>query len=216
MAESDEQEFVLNPELIAAAVKLLRQTKIHPNFAGYLCLKKAYAKNGGEAPAHANFLQFFDDHLRPSDGTSEKPYLRPFKENGDPASDIWTNPNVAGSYAPSSIRHNSPFRNVVSIEGSGTNAKYSLKDNHATQTRKHLLFGAQISAPALATFLYRDYGFTGVNPTIDELVNKLFRVDFGFAIDTEFNEVFNLQFPEQATIAPHFIPWKPEIADAEK
>lgn len=203
MTDSSGQTFVLSTDVVTAALKELRTARIHPNFAGYLCLRKAIGKADPSIGIRPNFQQFFDDFLRPSDGSNEKPFIRPFKENGDPASDIWTNPNVAGSYAPSSIRTGSPFRKVINIEGAGNSAMYSLVGNHPSEVLKNLLYGKPLSVGALAIFLYRDYGFDGKNPTISDLIS-IFREEFGYVNDSEFNEIFNSSTHNFDAINPVF------------
>lgn len=192
----------LRPEVVALAVKLLRHTRIHPNFAGYLCVRRTIKDGDIALAVRPNFSQFFNEFLRPAGSESDKPFIRPFKENGDPAADVWMNSNVAGSYAPSSVRNDSPFRKVINIQGSGPTATYSLLPGHSKAALTYLLFGERLSAANLAAFLYRDFGFTGGPLTLEGLI-KFFQRDFGFTED-EFNILFHRDVRELDIVAPHF------------
>jgi hypothetical protein len=216
MVDAESQVFVLNSKVVASAVQRLRKTKIHPHFAGYLCIKRTCRIAGTTVDLRPNFLDFFVEYLRPSDGEENKPFIRPFKENGDPASDVWANKNVAGSYAPSSLRGVAPFRKVVDVIGGGASAKYSLFADYPNLALEHLLFGKKLSIVWLAVFLYRDFGFSDANPTISDLV-KLFQDDFDFANEDEFSKIFDLELGELEDIAPHFLPFVKEnvLSDAK-
>ncbi len=93
--------------------------------------------------------------------------------------DIWFNQNVAGSYAPSSIRSQSPLRKVCAFSGNGRKAAFNLIANHSEGAETYMLFGGSIPAIALSAFLYRDYSFRGEAPTANDLVS-IFRNEFGF------------------------------------
>ncbi|HEY5176268.1 MAG TPA: hypothetical protein VII95_11960 [Terriglobales bacterium] len=112
----------------------------------------------------------------------------PFSES---RGDNWTpffNRNVAGSYAPSSLRGVSPFLQVVTIGGSRRRATYSLVRDHATKASQYLLFGKRLGVVSLAAVLYRDYGLEFNLPNSGGLVLEfravglvsVFRDEFGF------------------------------------
>src|SRR5260221_194967 len=90
---------VLCTEAVSIALENIRATSIHPNFAGYLCLKRAARLAGRTVDLLPNFKAFFEEFLRVADGTAEAPYIAPFSVNGNIDGDIWFNSNVAGSYA---------------------------------------------------------------------------------------------------------------------
>ena len=62
-----------------------------------------------------------------------QPYIKLFTEQKASSKNLWLNENVAGSYAPSSLRPDQPFRQVVNISG----RKYSLPTNHAQLAFEH-------------------------------------------------------------------------------
>jgi predicted ATPase len=127
------------------------------------------------------------------------PYLKPFTDVKPSIKNLWLNENVAGSYAPSSLRPDQPFRKVVDV---GVNKKYSLRKNHAQLVREHLLHGEMVPLADLAIFLYRDYGLIGNSPEISDLINA-FAVDFGYAskagapLNEDFHKIYSLESANQ-------------------
>jgi len=172
----------LNESAVRAALDLLCKTRIHPAFAGYLCLKRASRSAGAVSKLRPNFRNFFDTFLAVPGGPIKKPYVMPFAEQGQSLANIWFNSNVAGSYAPSSIREQSPMRQVSAFSGERRDVEFSLIANHSDGAKTYMLFGGNVSAPALATFLYRDYSFRGDAPSIGDLTS-IFRDEFGLRDD---------------------------------
>ncbi|WP_175887654.1 hypothetical protein [Burkholderia contaminans] len=158
---------------------MLCKTRIHPAFAAYLCLKLASRSAGAVSGLRPNFRNFFDTFLAVPGGPPKKPYVMPFAEQGQSISNIWFNSNVAGSYAPSSIRPQSPMRKVSAFSGNGRKVEFNLIANHSDGAKTYMLFGGNVSAAALAVFFYRDYSFRGTTPSLADLVS-IFRDDFGY------------------------------------
>ncbi|MGH2910285.1 MAG: hypothetical protein ACRDK8_13440, partial [Solirubrobacteraceae bacterium] len=115
-------------------------------------------------------------HLLVPGGPPGKPYYRPIwnSQTDDPGR-YWLNPNLAGSYAPSSLRA-VPYR-VIDTSAS----TFSLKPDHAALALEHLLYGEQLSAVAFGVFYYRDFGLTttGSSPSPLDLAG-VFARDFHF------------------------------------
>ncbi|WP_124595715.1 hypothetical protein [Burkholderia stagnalis] len=126
-----------------------------------------------------NFRAFFDTFLAVPGGPIKKPYVLPFVPQGQGKDDIWFNQNVAGSYAPSSIRTQSPMRQVCAFSGSRGDSEFSLIANHSEGAKTYMLFGGLVPADALSIFLYRDYSFRGESPSGNDLI-EIFRDEFGF------------------------------------
>jgi len=170
---------VLSPEFVDASVAELLAARIHPHLAGYLCLVRTAARDGTTSHLPGEFKDFFETFLRVPNGTEELPYLRPFWNKG---SDVraWNQPNVAGTYAPSSIRPGMPFDVVVEIDGTGRAATYSLRANHAQLALENLAGGCPIPVAPLAAFLYRDYGFDIEGEPSLSAVVRVFRYEFGY------------------------------------
>lgn len=170
---------VLTPQFIDESVAGLLAAKIHPHFAGYLCLVRVAAREGRTTELPGEFKDFFDTFLLVPNGTDDLPYLRPFWNQG---SDVraWNQPNVAGTYAPSSIRPGMPFSAVVEVHGAGREATYSLRENHANLALVNLAYGRQVRVGLLAAFLYRDYAFDiPGDPSLSSVVG-VFRYEFGY------------------------------------
>ncbi len=124
-------QYLIRDDVVAACLQDLRNKKIHNNFAGYLSIVRTAARDKRTNGIQVNFKEFFETFFRVPDAPLDKPYAQPFWEA--PASDanMFFNTNVAGSYAPSSLRSESPFLRVVNISGKGRDARYSLKKDHA-------------------------------------------------------------------------------------
>ena len=189
---------VLSPSFVDECVAELLAAKIHPHFAGYLCLLRTAARDGTLAGLPNEFADFFDTFLRVPNGSDELPYLRPFWHQG---SDVkaWTNKNVAGTYAPASIRPGMPFSEVVEVQGTGRAATYSLREGHAGLALGHLAFGQLVPVVPLAAFLYRDYAFDLVGEPSVASVVKVFRFEFGLEdSDGQISDDFGTLFVDES------------------
>lgn len=177
-------QYIVKPEIVADCLEELRNQRIHNNFAGYLCVKRTAFRERRTDNLQVNFKEFFDTFFRVEDAPSDKPYAMPFWDSPPSEANKWFNDNVAGSYAPSSLRSGSPFRKVINVEGSrrAVDIRYSLLENDAQLALRHLLYNTQIPALSLATFLYRDFAISvedGEVPTSHAMV-QIFQTEFGF------------------------------------
>jgi hypothetical protein len=177
---------VIREAAVEQAVASLASRRIHSHFAGYLALVRTAAREGTTRNLPNEIRTFFDTFLRVPNGTPDLPYLRPFWDQQSSLK-FWQNDNIAGSYSPVSARRIRPFMEVVEVEGSGQNGRYSLKDNHAALALRHLANGKRVPVMPLATFLYRDYAFemdfdpsSGKMPSIAKVVS-VFQYEFGYA-----------------------------------
>src|SRR6185436_4965691 len=122
------------------------------------------------------------------------PYIKPFTEQKASTKNLWLNENVAGSYAPSSLRPEQPFRQVVNIEGK----KYSLPPDHAQRAFEHLLYFVPVQVADLAVVLYRDFGLCGDSVAIEDIID-VFTYEFGYATepgskpDEKFHTLYSLE-----------------------
>jgi hypothetical protein len=149
----------------------------HRALAGYLCVLNAASAQVRTSDLRPDFRGFFDRFFRIGDPPSKKPYAVPFARG---AKSILFNENVAGSYAPSSLRPVNPLHSLMEIKGGGGQASFTLRDNHIEQA-KELLLPKPLPIYAFACFMYRDFGFT-VNPDRHEIENAV-GSDFGFALE---------------------------------
>jgi hypothetical protein len=183
-------QFLVAPESARRAFAALRKSRIHPHFAGYLAINREI-RGGQTAGSSRGIKAFFEDFLTATGLGVEKPYVFPFDEAGGLGTKNTFNRNVAGSYAPSSLRDVAPFLQVVKIEErSRARPLYVLREGHVDLAFKHLIYRARVSPVALASFLYRDYGITADSPDAALLV-EIFRDEFGFSTDTAFSTLFN-------------------------
>lgn len=158
---------------VRQALATLVDLRAHRSLAGYLCVLNAATVAQRENELRPDFKAFFDRFFRIGAAPQNKPYAVPFAATPNA---ILFNANVAGSYAPSSIRAASPLHGVMVIEGGGNQAVFSLRLNHATIARQVIL-PKPLPLYAFSTFFYRDIGFT--SPPTREDIEQAVRIDFG-------------------------------------
>ncbi|MGW3545661.1 McrB family protein [Nocardia niigatensis] len=101
------------------------------------------------------------------------------------------NRNLAGSYAPSSLRTGAPAE-VAQTANDGT---FSLLENHSSRARKALLFDKRLPLDAFTCFWYRNFAFRSTDDLPDNLVlRQTFAAEFGYwaAGSAELEELFDL------------------------
>jgi hypothetical protein len=192
--------YVVRKDIVAQALFRLREQKTHTFFAGYLCLQQRSAILDRLEDLQPDFVSFFRRFFRVNDHPIAAPYLKIFTEHKASSSNLWLNENVAGSYAPSSLRPGQPFRQVVNTEGK----KYSLPSDHAQRAFQYLLYSVPVKVVDLAIVLYRDFGLIDANSTLDDLVD-IFTFEFGYSKKTggarndDFSILYDAEdFPEYA------------------
>lgn len=168
--------YVIRKQIVAQCLSRLRAKKTHTLFAGYLYLQRQSAKLDRLDDLQPDFLLFFKQFFEVGNHPLGAPYIKPFTSEKASDKNLWLNENVAGSYAPSSLRPDQPFRQVVKIEGK----KYTLPPDHAQLAYEHLLYSTAVQAADLAVFLYRDFGFNDASLTIEDLIG-VFAFEFGYA-----------------------------------
>jgi hypothetical protein len=168
--------YVIRKQIVAQCLSRLRKQKTHALFPGYLHLQQRASELGRLKDLQPDFLLFFERFLSVGNHPLGAPYIKPFTEQKASTRNLWLNENVAGSYAPSSLRPQQPFRQVVAIQGK----KYSLHADHAQRAFEHLLYSTPVQVADLAIILYRDYGLLGDSLSIEELVG-IFAYEFGYA-----------------------------------
>lgn len=172
-----EAAYVPTLSKVRTSFETLTDLDAHRALAGYLCVINAAALEGRETDLRPDFRGFFDRFFRIGDPPNKKPYAVPFARG---AKSILFNENVAGSYAPSSLRPVNPLHSLMEIKGSGNQASFTLRDNHIEQAIE-LLLPNPLPIYEFACFIYRDFGFT-VNPDRHEIETAV-SSDFGFALD---------------------------------
>lgn len=199
--------FRFHPEFIQECFWDLAENPFHRHLAGYLGVKRCLQTrvDEDEQPYSSidgigfDYNGYFEAFHKVREG--DKPYLLPFIESDATPENVWLNSNVAGTYAPSSVREGQPFDKVVDVDGSGNSATYHLRENHAEIAREELCEGQKIPAGLLSAFLYRDFGIRGeTEPNAEDLV-QIFRYEFGYRdeVDSQAEEFETLfEMPETA------------------
>lgn len=176
-------KLILHLDFVDQCIQHLRTRKIHRQFVGYLAICEAANVAHRQDELRPNFKKFCSRFLLVGEADTDSPYLVPFNEGGSRDASTWLNSNVAGSYAPSSLRPQAPLRRIVDVYGAGREATFSLKSEHETLCLEHLLFKQPVDALALAGFLLRDHSFFVTGDT--EMGHELVIIDFlellGFA-----------------------------------
>ncbi|MCF6101771.1 hypothetical protein [Mesorhizobium muleiense] len=170
--------YVFKKEVVLRSIGKLEQNPIHEHFAGYLAILRAQQGNQGLPIHFGDIAEFHEKYLRVIGASDRAPYVRPFKSRGQGLEAF--NSNVAGSYAPGSLRSKGKLIEVIKVVGERQSATYTLRDGHASLALDRLLKGRKVPIGALTAFLYRDYGFRIDPPNIQSVV-ALFRSEFGLA-----------------------------------
>lgn len=183
-------QYVLKPNKVKQAVRTLIESPIHRMFPGYLCLKQQAGIHARRDGLPFPYGEFFDLFFRVPG--AEKPYLVPFTPTDESSDEsLWVNNNVAGTYAPSSLRLDSPFTKVVEVQEGGHNSRWRLQDGHWQLARHHLCHGETIPAESLAAFLFRDYAFRTDSPSAYTLL-QTFEEEFNYQISgSEFTTLYH-------------------------
>jgi hypothetical protein len=209
--QKSEFAFVLRMPAVRASINELTRHRVHPQFAGYLALKWQSARVGSDADLSSPFRTFFDTFLSVA-GTDL--YLRPFWHENTTSPPIWMNKNLAGSFAPSSLRgRGSPFSKVVDVVGTRSQIRYSLRLSHWELVREHLMLGVRLPIVPLAVMLYRDFSINPTtHPSLSDLIN-VFRFEFGYdsapgqhGNSDEFDCLYSTDLDERS-VTDWFEPW---------
>jgi len=173
--------FAVRPEFVAQCITELREKKIHRTFAGYLAVRWTAQKEGRTTDLQIDWKGFFDSFFRIPGAPQGKPYLVPFSDSAPTEANKWFNANVAGSYAPSSLRDMSPFRQVVDIDNTKRGGRYSLKQDEMLWVRKHMLYFEQLPVFPFSVFMFRDYAFHADKPGPSDIIDAMYD-QFGFGL----------------------------------
>lgn len=175
-------QYVLKPEVVRDCLHRLIDEPIHRMFPGYLCLQQQATQENRTSGLSFPYNEFFDDYLRVRDD-SDRPYFVPFTQAENPSlGELWNNKNVAGTYAPSSLRSTAPLMKIAEIEEGGHNSKWAIEDRHWELARHNMCEGDQVPVESLAAYLLRDYAFEADEPsayTLVETFNEEFGYEFG-------------------------------------
>jgi hypothetical protein len=147
-------DWVLTNEAVRRAIQQLRAQSVHPYFPAYLHLRRQAARQGTAQDIEPDW-QELSPFLQLRGAPTSKPHFRPFTSGTGASGAEWLNPNLAGSFAPSSLRQGQPPLKVVEI--STTRGGFNLKPKHWELARTHLLSEVKLPLWAVAAFVLRDF-----------------------------------------------------------
>lgn len=175
-------DFFVTVTAAKLSIEKLATLKIHRQFSGYLAVVSAAATSNKFDNLKTNFLKFHNDYLLVSGAPSDRPYLQPFSESGKGTPQLF-NKNVAGSYAPSSLRDVAPIRAVIEFKGSRQNVTQTLKPNHEEIALKVLADSHRVPVHSLATFLFRDHKIPASGGSGVDSMLRFFCATFGYDLE---------------------------------
>ncbi len=174
----------LSVPTVEVAIKRLQESKAHEQSVFYLSLLKLSTEHDDLSECLASaYQQIISKWLDVPGGSS--PYYRPFASRGE---NYWMNPNLAGSFAPSSLRDE---KKVLFYTSEG-----KLRLPSVTEISSKLIGGHLIPAWALAAFLFRNCLLVSPSEYITdrelvELLSRYFALD-----DLEFySSIFDFSTP---------------------
>ncbi|MCZ4579428.1 hypothetical protein O4158_10100 [Gordonia amicalis] len=173
MTIPDPPRKVLTLDAVRRSIATLQKPFIHEQFIAYLHIRKRGIEDGSMTVIEPRWGDV-STLLAVAGGPPNKPHYRPVssRTKHDP-SGYWLNPNIAGSYAPKSLRSASRFM----LDSAGN---FSLPNDHAQQSLEAHLRGKRQPAWPFAGFFLRDYSFDAAAGTVEDLIDgfrQVFRFD---------------------------------------
>ncbi|MGW5455817.1 hypothetical protein [Nocardia sp. NPDC003979] len=177
---------VLTKEAVKAGLVALKAQRIHEHFPAYLLLRQLAITSGSLTDLNPDWKDV-SELLKMPGGPPTKPHYRPFSSvNRKDESGYWYNRNLAGSYAPKSMRVTSRFM----LNASGDH--YELPADHVQQALMRLLKFTKVPAWALAAYYLRNYGFAFVGDGGSDELIAAFKEVFAFDQGTDFDALFDV------------------------
>ena len=191
--------FSVRVEAVKKAISALTDTRSHEHFPGYIAILKERNK---AAPASGNadsIGKFYRQFLSVDDAPEKRPFLRPFRSRGVGNPVRLNQKNVAGSYAPKSIREDGPLSKVIEVSQDAEGEfVYSLPSQHWKIVLSEMLSGHKLPVVSTAFFLLRDYAFRMDGPDIASVIS-VFRKEFSIAdSDSDGDEIFTALFEDDS------------------
>lgn len=139
---------------------------------------RAEAQNDHGTVLKVKFRTFYEDYLKVGSAPDDRPYLLPFVL-GKGGAQLF-NKNVAGSYAPSSLRDVAPIRTVLKFDGAGSQVTHELVAQHEQLALKSLVSQQRVPVDSLSIFLFRDHKIERTDTIALECVVDKFCEVFGY------------------------------------
>lgn len=185
---------VLTTDAVRWSIGLLGGQRIHPALIYYLYLRRM-AVLGELERASASSVEV-QDLVRMPGGPPGRPYYRPLRERGDRRGELlrtfWMQDNIAGSWAPSSLKRIGAASWLVDDD-----YRYVVPDDHAARAKEQLLFKGTVSALAMGCYFLRNDGFLLDGPGHPGDVVEGFRRKFewGQTDEADFLTLFDVTVP---------------------
>ncbi|WP_051251525.1 McrB family protein [Paenibacillus harenae] len=201
---------------VKKALTTLGSVRSHEHFPGYLALLRDRSTSNIVSNSD-DIVNFYKKFLKIVDAPDKSPYLRPFRSRGVGNPLTLYQKNVAGSYAPSSIREKGPLSKIINIEQPSGALSYKLSDEHWKVVLSEMLSGHRLPIVSTIVFLFRDYAFRMFNPNLENLV-LVFRAQFSILTEDEngddiYETIFRDDFSEYSD--EHFLEVEPERSGSD-
>lgn len=183
MNNRSEKYYLLSIEAVKRSLTTLAGVHSHEHFPGYLALLRARS-NANAISNSETIVTFYKDFLSVVDAPERSPFLRPFRSRGVGNPITLYQKNVAGSYAPSSIRNTGPLSKVMNINNKDGVTSYELINEHWKTVLAEMLSGNKLPIVSTTMFLFRDYAFPMLQPNINDLIS-IFRTEFSISKEAE-------------------------------
>lgn len=179
---------VLTIEAVRRSIDALHKPRIHEQFLAYLHLRERGVTTGSMTSIEPSWNVVVSKLLDVPGGGPSKPHYLPIASRKKDPARYWMNPNIPGSFAPSSLRTASRF--MLNSAGNG----FDLPSDHAVQALNAHLNGARQPAWMFAGYLLRNYGFDPAASTAGDLIDgfrQIFRFD-STGPGTDFDVLFTV------------------------
>lgn len=187
-------EYVLPTDIVRRSIRRLQQSKLQEQFIFYLSILRLKAKGVDLDECDSSAYQ--DDliqWLRVDGGQfptedDPRPYYRPFASRG---SSYWMNPNLAGSFAWSSLRN--------SMKTLFYTQDKKLRLPNQSEVVENLTKNKKVDAVDIASYLFRNCSFkTGkTSPQVKDLIPP-FKTYFGIKDGDGFEQIFDFSGGQDA------------------
>lgn len=204
----DSTRWVLRIDAVQQAIKTLQGLHIHENFVVYMHVTRQGGQNAGigeEKRVSGITPDWFGEvreWLDVPGGPPSKPNFLPFSSRGSDPSRFWKGKNLAGSYAPSSLRSMSSL-----FVGPDKTYQLPISEDGLVDTSKlqdKLLNGSVAPAWAIGAFIYRNRAFVAPSEPSGAHLLEVFREDFSLTQEEQLS-IFDWSLPHRSFFEP-FIP----------
>lgn len=191
---ASQNTYVLTLDAVRRAITTLKPLTIHETLPVFLHLRHRANTLGRFSDLQPDWQGEPHNWLDVPGGPTNKPNFRPFTSRGLSLDSFWMNANLAGSYAPSSLRG----MRAIYVNSNDEYILPTLTNGQpdAEVIRERLFADKTVPAWAVAAFLFRNRRFltaSAETPGWPDLLD-VFQDFFGWTSD-ERNRLFDWSFP---------------------